>query len=596
MSKEFFSTSQVYFGDLHNHCGISYGHGPLEDSLANAQLQLDFVAITGHAAWPDMLDQPIPQEVVDYHKAGFDSLRRAWSHYSALMEQANQEGKFVTFPSYEIHSFRYGDRTLISAQPIESIQTPDTPEELETYLNTVNSETDSVLLIPHHIGYKQGFRGVNWDSITEAASPIIEIVSMHGLADDTSGFPYLHTMGPLHGMNAYMEGLKRGLHLGLIGSTDHHSAHPGSYGYGKLGVWSSALSREAIWEALQQRRTYALTGDRIWLEFSVNDEPLGTILEPSDTRTIVVNAQASNEIDRVEIYKNGLMIDRYSPALERYTAMPARYNSTLAKHTPALARHTATLDSNSIKQSHTSVLDHSSASGSENLSQGSSKSLSQHRSYSEGQPQVVEGYVCIEFGWGEKNQITSWDGTVECIHGTILSVEPRFRGKDVVDPLETGDGLYKISSWSQENDHLVRFSTVTFGNTTTTTSQTQAITFKVTGHLNTIIACNVMNQRFEVALTDITHGAETFYTNGFVSPAIRFHQFIPLDVTKVSYVLEDRCSYDHDDSTGSVSPNNPKNVESKTFVGNGQQEDWYLVKIILVNGHLAISTPVWVKK
>ena len=25
-----------YYGDLHNHCGISYGHGPIEDALAKA--------------------------------------------------------------------------------------------------------------------------------------------------------------------------------------------------------------------------------------------------------------------------------------------------------------------------------------------------------------------------------------------------------------------------------------------------------------------------------------------------------------------------------------------------------------------------------
>ena len=44
----------VYYGDIHNHCGISYGHRNLETALENARLQLDFVSITGHALWPDM--------------------------------------------------------------------------------------------------------------------------------------------------------------------------------------------------------------------------------------------------------------------------------------------------------------------------------------------------------------------------------------------------------------------------------------------------------------------------------------------------------------------------------------------------------------
>ena len=43
-----------FYGDLHNHCDISYGHGSLEQALRRARRQLDFVSVTGHAYWPDM--------------------------------------------------------------------------------------------------------------------------------------------------------------------------------------------------------------------------------------------------------------------------------------------------------------------------------------------------------------------------------------------------------------------------------------------------------------------------------------------------------------------------------------------------------------
>lgn len=45
---------EVYYGDIHNHCAISYGHGSIKDAFANAQLQLDFCSVTGHGYWPDM--------------------------------------------------------------------------------------------------------------------------------------------------------------------------------------------------------------------------------------------------------------------------------------------------------------------------------------------------------------------------------------------------------------------------------------------------------------------------------------------------------------------------------------------------------------
>lgn len=43
-----------YWGDLHNHCAISYGSSTLKRALNNARAHLDFCTITGHAFWPDM--------------------------------------------------------------------------------------------------------------------------------------------------------------------------------------------------------------------------------------------------------------------------------------------------------------------------------------------------------------------------------------------------------------------------------------------------------------------------------------------------------------------------------------------------------------
>ena len=71
---DFFSRRRVLLGDLHNHCGISYAHGSLEDALANARLQLDFVSVTGHAAWPDIAAKPMPGAA--YMVSSISSMRR----------------------------------------------------------------------------------------------------------------------------------------------------------------------------------------------------------------------------------------------------------------------------------------------------------------------------------------------------------------------------------------------------------------------------------------------------------------------------------------------------------------------------------------
>ena len=47
----------TYWGDLHNHCGITYGFGSLANAIKRAKSQLDFAAFTGHAMWPDMYEK-----------------------------------------------------------------------------------------------------------------------------------------------------------------------------------------------------------------------------------------------------------------------------------------------------------------------------------------------------------------------------------------------------------------------------------------------------------------------------------------------------------------------------------------------------------
>ncbi len=112
--------------------------------------------------------------------------------------------------------------------------------------------------IHNHCGISYG-HGTLEDALRNAASPLVEIYSMHGLAESEEGErrrPYLHTMGPLDGGNTMQSGLAAGHHFGVTASTDQHSAHPGSYGYGRTAVWAEDFSREGTW-----RRCW--TGERM---------------------------------------------------------------------------------------------------------------------------------------------------------------------------------------------------------------------------------------------------------------------------------------------------------------------------------------------
>jgi hypothetical protein len=510
-AEAFFRKNRVYYGDLHNHCGISYGHGPIEDAYYNAGLQLDFASVTGHAGWPDIDDEPMPQEVVDYHRNGFAELARNWQRYVEATEAANETGRFATFFGYEIHSFRYGDRTVISPDAPDAPVVPDDPDALRELLMTLAARRERRLLLPHHIGYRTGYRGVDWPSVTDAASPIVEIISMHGLAESEDGpFPYLHTMGPLDGRNTMQAGLAAGHHFGVVGSTDHHSAHPGSFGYGKTGVWAESLSRESIWKALMERRTYAMSGDRIELAFSVNGEPMGGMVrDVGGAREVEVAITGGAPLDRVELLRNNKVVH---------------------------AEHFPPPDAPAPRP---------------------------------GEP--VRGKLVVEFGWGEKGEIVSWDATIRISGGTVLGVEPRFRGRDVVDPLDGGAGPFRLSGITPlgPGRDRVTLSTTTFGNPTAGTSQTQAVCLELEAPPEATLSVVANGREETLRMADVFVSSRTFYTAGFVSPAVRIHRFVP----EAAYTAE----------------------FTTTDQGSGAPEDWYYVRALLRNGHGAWSSPVWAR-
>lgn len=300
----------AYYGDLHNHCGLSYGHGSLEAALHNARLQLDFASVTVHAVWPDLpVDDPTLGYLVDYHRAGFAKAQANWPAYLAAMDAVHEDGRFVTFPSFEWHSLAYGDHCVYYQRcgdtPI--VDAPDLP----ALRRAVSATGTPAMVIPHHIGYRRGWRGIDWAAFSAELSPVVEIFSFHGLSESSEGpFPYLHSMGPRHESGTAHFGWAQGNVFGIVGSTDHHNAFPGSYGYGRLGVWAEALTREAIWEAISARRTYALTGDRIELAFALNGQPMGAICSATPERWIEAAVQGGDAIDAVEVLFNNRLIHR----------------------------------------------------------------------------------------------------------------------------------------------------------------------------------------------------------------------------------------------------------------------------------------------
>ena len=75
-----------------------------------------------------------------------------------------------------------------------------------------------------------------------------------------------------------------------------------------MACLAKELTRESLWEAFTSRRVYGVTGDRIKLDFTVNDAPMGSTVRVDGKRRIRVAVECSDALDRIEILRNGQVI------------------------------------------------------------------------------------------------------------------------------------------------------------------------------------------------------------------------------------------------------------------------------------------------
>lgn len=302
----------LFWADLHNHNEVGYGKGSLDRSyqIAKAGL-LDAYAFTVHGYWPDIPKED--QKIAQYHKDGFEKVLKQWPTVRDKANTENKDNDFVAFVAFEWHSSNCGDYCIIMPGEEGEICAAESLRELQNFV-----KKHKAIMIPHHIAYKQGWRGINWKSVSSEVSPVAEVFSEHACSmESDSCWPMLlHSMGGVEHSQTFIEQLRKGRIMGVCASTDNHYGHPGSYGEGLTGIWAENLSRNSILSALKKRHCYAVTGDRIGLQVSMADGMMGDIISADTPRHLRYEVKAFNSIEFVKIFKNGNCVDIQIPELQ----------------------------------------------------------------------------------------------------------------------------------------------------------------------------------------------------------------------------------------------------------------------------------------
>lgn len=293
---------QLYIGDLHCHDFLSEAEGYTDQVYrwAIEDRNLDFISVPPQAhGWLD---------------------NETWTIAKYMNERYLNEGKFVTFLSFEWQHTGYGDKVihfLGGDQPYLCVDDSryNMPAKLYEALRTSDA-----IVISHHSSYPPGSwcSSTDFDTVETDVERLVELWSMHGSSEgyNSQDRPLLKS-DPARNV---MAALRKGLRLGFVAGSDSHSARPGGsakeplpYWGGLAAVWAESLTRRSIFSALYARRTYALTGARIILKMTVNGAFMGSEIPASRDADIRIDVWAPRKIRKVELIKNTHLLRKYGP-------------------------------------------------------------------------------------------------------------------------------------------------------------------------------------------------------------------------------------------------------------------------------------------
>jgi hypothetical protein len=303
-----------WYGAVHLHTRISKDGdvsrriSPRETlALARDVWQVDFALITDHS---------------DYF---WD--RREWEEEVEALDACDQPGRFVALLGYEWTHPVWGhwnvyfrenraDMPVAVCQAVKEWPVQDT---LPAWLDFLDRHTPTAGYIVA-LNHPASPRCVaNLDHV-DARVRLMEVVNGEGVHTHTGARgtpPEFVKYG-----NFVWDALVRGYRVGYLGALDYHEPRPTCTHL--TGTWAPELTRASLFDALYRRRTFATTGQRTALDFTVNGHPMGSSI-PFSTDTLdalfplhfAVRIVPASRVARVVLYDlNGAWRTWESPSAD----------------------------------------------------------------------------------------------------------------------------------------------------------------------------------------------------------------------------------------------------------------------------------------
>ena len=286
-----------YFGQLHSHTTNSDGAGSVEDAFKHASTvkDIDFLAVTDHS---NSLETTAGTANI---KDGSSSTK--WLYGRDMADKYTVSDKFTGIYGYEMTwSNGTGHINTYNSAGFENRNTAKykLSSGLKTYYDVLKTVPDTISQFNHPGTTFGDFNDfANYDPVIDNLITLVEVGNGEGAIGSNGYFP---------SYQYYTRALDKGWHVAPTNNQDNHKGKWGDANTARSVLLADSLDRDDLYDAMRNRRAYATEDQNLKVNYTLNGEEMGTILDskPSDVNIKVTAEDPDGEaIGKVEVIVNG---------------------------------------------------------------------------------------------------------------------------------------------------------------------------------------------------------------------------------------------------------------------------------------------------
>ena len=309
------ATFQRYFGQLHSHTQYSDGAGSLESALAYVKAlpdnaNVDFVAFTDHSNYFDSKNNPnVEAALYDTSLVKDSDPSHSWATYKNTVAAFNaaNAGKMVAIAGFEM---------TWSGGP-GHINTFNTPGIVSRNNTTLNNKTKDAGLQAYYklLSQTEGIDSISqfnhpgttfgnfidfgyWDAVVDTRMYMVEVGNGEGQIGAGGYYP---------SYEQYIMALDKGWHVAPTNNQDNHKGRWGNANDARDVILTDDFTEDGIYAALRARRMYATEDKNLDLDYTVNGNMMGSIIDVPEKLNFEISfndPDRTDSIAKVELVVN----------------------------------------------------------------------------------------------------------------------------------------------------------------------------------------------------------------------------------------------------------------------------------------------------